>query len=148
MGFNLAFKGLGPNDKSEGCYRLQYVLDGRSFVTELPGAGTCRSWHLTWSVIYCIEVVAFCLLTYFCQPVFLAHVWLVQLLLTCINNFSFVRPSLSPRRPGLDPRSVNVRFVNDKVALGQDCVQALRFSLSVGVCKCSILIHSPVTDAL
>jgi hypothetical protein len=35
---------------------------------------------------------------------------------------------LSPRRPGLDPGSVYVRFVVDKVALGQVFPQVLRFS--------------------
>ena len=33
-----------------------------------------------------------------------------------------------PRRPGFDPRSVQVGFVMDKVALGQGFPQVLRFS--------------------
>jgi hypothetical protein len=34
---------------------------------------------------------------------------------------------LSPRKPGFDPRSVHVRFVMDKVALGQVFLPVLRF---------------------
>jgi hypothetical protein len=36
--------------------------------------------------------------------------------------------SLSPRRPGIRPGSVHVRFVFDKVALGKGFVRGLRFS--------------------
>jgi hypothetical protein len=35
---------------------------------------------------------------------------------------------LSPRRPGLDPGSVHVGFVVDKVTLGQVFLRVLRFS--------------------
>ena len=38
---------------------------------------------------------------------------------------------LSPRRSGLSPRSVHLRFVADKVALGQVFLQYIGFALSV-----------------
>jgi hypothetical protein len=38
------------------------------------------------------------------------------------------RRYFSPRNPGFDPRSVHVRFVVDKVALGQVFPRVLRFS--------------------
>ena len=44
--------------------------------------------------------------------------WLMQLIF-----------GLSPRRPGLDRRSMHVRFVVDRVALGQVFLPVIRFSL-------------------
>jgi hypothetical protein len=38
---------------------------------------------------------------------------------------------ISVRRPGSVPKSANVRFVVDKVALGQVSLRVLRFSLSI-----------------
>ena len=38
------------------------------------------------------------------------------------------RRRFSARKPGFDPRSVHVRFVVDKVALGQVFPRVLRFS--------------------
>ena len=35
---------------------------------------------------------------------------------------------LSPQRPELDPRSVHVRFVVEKVSLGRICIKVLLFS--------------------
>jgi hypothetical protein len=46
--------------------------------------------------------------------------------------------SLSPRRPGFDPGSVHVRFVVDKVALGQFFLRIVGFPLSVSFHRCSI----------
>jgi hypothetical protein len=45
---------------------------------------------------------------------------------------------LSPRRPGLDPRSVHVRFVVDKVALGQVFLRDVGFPLPILFHWCSI----------
>jgi hypothetical protein len=45
---------------------------------------------------------------------------------------------LSPRRPGFDPGSVHVRFVVDKVALGQVFLRVVGFPLSISFHWCSI----------
>ena len=49
---------------------------------------------------------------------------------------------LSRWSPGLDPRSVCMRFVVYKVTLGLALLQVLNFSMSVSFRHCSILIHS------
>jgi hypothetical protein len=46
---------------------------------------------------------------------------------------------ISSRRPDFDPRSVHVRFVVDKVALGQVFFRVLRFFPCVSFHQCSIL---------
>jgi hypothetical protein len=45
---------------------------------------------------------------------------------------------LSPRRPGFDPGSVHVRFVVDKVALGQGFLRVVGFPLIISFHWCSI----------
>jgi hypothetical protein len=45
---------------------------------------------------------------------------------------------LSPRRPGFDPGSVHVRFVVDKVALGQVFLRVVSCPLSISFYWCSI----------
>jgi hypothetical protein len=45
---------------------------------------------------------------------------------------------LSPRRPGFDPGSVLVRFVVDKLALGQVFLRVVGFPLSISFHWCSI----------
>jgi hypothetical protein len=45
---------------------------------------------------------------------------------------------LSPRRLGFDPGSVHVRFVVDKVALGQVFLRVVGFPLSISFHWCSI----------
>jgi hypothetical protein len=44
------------------------------------------------------------------------------------NNISIgaLLPGLSPKRPGLNPRLILVKFVVDKLALGQDFLYILR----------------------
>jgi hypothetical protein len=55
---------------------------------------------------------------------------------------------LSPRRPGFAPGSVRVRFVVDKVALGQVSLQVLRFPLSISFHHCYVHIyHRPMRCA-
>jgi len=49
---------------------------------------------------------------------------------------------LSLWSPGLDPRSVCMRFVVYKVTLRQAFLQVLKFSMSLSFHHCSILIHS------
>jgi len=51
-------------------------------------------------------------------------------------------PGFSPRRPGFDPRSVHIRFVVDKVAVGQVFCEYFGLSLSVYFQLCSILIRT------
>ena len=46
----------------------------------------------------------------------------------------------SPRRPRLHPTPVSVRFVVNKVAMGQALLRVLRFLLSVSLRLCSMLI--------
>jgi hypothetical protein len=52
------------------------------------------------------------------------HSWARRL----VKRFRRLVASLSPRRPGFDPRSVHVGFVVEKVALGQVFPRLLQFS--------------------
>jgi len=49
-------------------------------------------------------------------------------------------PAFKSEGPGFDPRSINVGFVEDKVALVQIFPEVLRFPLSVSFHQCCILI--------
>jgi hypothetical protein len=51
---------------------------------------------------------------------------------------------LSPQKPGFDPRPVHMKFIVDRVALGQAILQVLQFS------PVSITppIHSSITDGI
>jgi hypothetical protein len=55
--------------------------------------------------------------------------------------------ALSPRRPVFDPTPVNVVYVEDEVALGQDLPQYFGLPLSLSFHQYSIHIHSSFTDA-
>jgi hypothetical protein len=55
---------------------------------------------------------------------------------------------LSTSKSRFDPRSVYMRFVVEKVALGQVFLQVLQFSLLVSFHQGSILIHSSTTNAV
>jgi hypothetical protein len=50
--------------------------------------------------------------------------------------------------PGFHRRPVHMEFLMDKVALGQVSLRVFLFSLSLSFSRCSILMHSPVTDAV
>jgi len=56
---------------------------------------------------------------------------------------------LSMRRPGFDHRSIDARFVVEKMALGRGFVQVIPFySQSAQYHECSITIQSPITDPM
>jgi hypothetical protein len=64
------------------------------------------------------------------------------------SAFKGLITSLSPRRPGFNPRPVHVGFVEDKVAPKQISLRVLRvFPLSVQFHCCTMLIHSSITNA-
>jgi hypothetical protein len=68
----------------------------------------------------------------------------------CIHKlyeFLTIVASLSPRRPGFDSRPIHVRFVIDRVALGQVFLRILQF-LSVSIISLVLHIHSQLNSSL
>ena len=67
----------------------------------------------------------------------------LEIILICgPHRVSGDQSRLSPRRPGLDPTSVLVRFVVDKVAVGQIFLRVLHVLLLVSIRHCPILIYT------
>jgi hypothetical protein len=63
--------------------------------------------------------------------------WLV--LITETESVCYALGCLSPRRSGFDPRSVHLRLVVDKLALGKVFLPVLQCPLSLSTHQCSIL---------
>jgi len=63
-------------------------------------------------------------------------------------RFRNLGAGISLGRPEFNPRPLHVEFVVDKVALGPDFLRVFRFLLPAEFYRCSILIHSAITDAI
>jgi hypothetical protein len=55
---------------------------------------------------------------------------------------------LSPRGPGFDPRSVQVKFMMNRVALEQVCLTVLRKEIPVSFQQYCVLIRPSITEAM
>ena len=64
-----------------------------------------------------------------------------------LYEFLTIIASLSSRRPGFDSRPIHVRFVIDRVALGQVFLRTLQF-LSVSIISLILHINSQLNSSL